>query len=75
MDNINGIENFMCEKDIAIFRLRRRRDKKCFSVINRGKIWYDTLTDNQIAELKLWYQAWLKVTDTMVEPTMPSWLN
>ena len=67
--------NFYSEdRNFAIWRLRRMREKYCFSVINRGKIWYDTLSNEQIAELKDWYQAWLDVTDTMVEPAKPAWL-
>lgn len=55
--------------------LRNCRKEKCFSVINRGKIWYDTLSDTQLQELKVWYLAWLNVTTTLVEPTMPTWLK
>ena len=54
-------------------RITRRRD--CFSVINRGVLWYKKLTDEQIAELEIWYEAWLDVTDTMVIPEKPEWLK
>ncbi len=66
--------NEITEFELRLFRLRRRREKYCFSVINRGQIWYDTLTDGQKAELKNWYNAWLNVTKTFVEPAKPAWL-
>lgn len=55
--------------------LRFLRDKYCFSIINRGSIWYRTLTPEQDNELAEWYQKWLNVTDTMVIPDKPSWLK
>ena len=45
-----------------------------FKVINRGKLWYDTLTPEQLEELKVWYAAWLDVTETLKKPKRPSWL-
>ena len=53
---------------------RIMRESECFSVINRGPIWYDELTNAQKSELKAWYKEWLKVTDTLAKPTKPSWL-
>lgn len=64
----------MSEKEFQLFRLRRMRQKYCFSVINRGQLWYDTLTAEQKVELKAWYAAWLDVTKTLVEPATPAWL-
>lgn len=55
--------------------LRKRREQECFSVINRGQIWYDTLTAEEHEELKVWYIAWLNVTETLIVPNKPSWLN
>ena len=55
--------------------LRDLRKTDCFPIINRGKIWYDTLTEYQIQELKNWYQAWLNVTITMAVPNKPDWLR
>ena len=54
--------------------LRRRREAECFSIINRGQLWYDTLTEEQMLELKEWYIAWLNVTDTLEVPNKPNWL-
>lgn len=56
-------------------KLRERREKECFSVINRGVLWYDRLTKAQINELYRWYQQWLDVTITGVIPPKPIWLN
>ena len=54
---------------------RRRREKKCFPLINRGQLWYDTLTEVQKEELRAWYKAWLDVTVTFAEPVPPAWLK
>ncbi len=54
--------------------LRQRRETECFSYINRGRLWYDRLTETQTSELSAWYTDWLKVTDTMTVPQRPSWL-
>ena len=54
--------------------LRRQREVECFPIINRGQLWYDTLTEAQKAELKEWYIAWLDVTDTLVIPNKPNWI-
>lgn len=54
---------------------RRRRETECFPIINRGQLWYDMLTAAQKADLKEWYTAWLNVTETLVAPVKPSWLE
>ena len=54
---------------------RRHREKECFSVINRGQLWYEGITIQQMVELRQWYKAWLKVTETMVIPEKPEWLE
>ena len=58
-----------------LYNLRTRREKECFPIINRGKLWYNCLTDDQIAELNDWYFAWLNVTETMIVPVKPQWLD
>ena len=55
--------------------LRERREVECFSIINRGQLWYDNLTQEQIAELDVWYNDWLNVTITLEEPKKLSWLK
>lgn len=54
--------------------LRERRETECFSIINRGQLWYDSLTPQQRTELRDWYNAWLNVTETLVVPEKPAWL-
>ena len=65
--------------------LRARREEECFSIINRGVLWYNTLTTEQQQELNTWYQAWLNVPQVYLEtkptdietiiPTKPTWLK
>lgn len=55
--------------------LRFQRTKICFPYINRGSLWYETLSAEQKAELSEWYRAWLDVTNTKVVPEMPAWLS
>lgn len=55
--------------------LRDRRQKECFSFVNRGQLWYATLSVKQLAELTVWYKDWLKVTETKVVPERPAWLE
>lgn len=65
--------------------LRARREQECFSYINRGVLWYNTLTTEQQQELNTWYQAWLNVPQVYLEtkptdietiiPSKPIWLK
>jgi superfamily II RNA helicase len=55
--------------------LRKRREAECFSVINRGQLWYEGVSLVQLLELRSWYKSWLNVTETMVVPDKPSWLT
>lgn len=75
---VNGILSdipFDERKARNAYRIRQKRESVCFPVINRGKLWYDTLSEAQIQELNQWYSAWLEATDTLIEPSMPTWLN
>ncbi|MCD8294660.1 MAG: hypothetical protein LUE27_05430 [Clostridia bacterium] len=63
------------ESEARMNRIRGDREKKCFSVINRGQFWFDTLTEEQTAELKEWYQEWLDAPQTLTEPDTPDWLT
>ena len=56
-------------------QLRVERDAECFSVINRGQLWYEGVSIAQLLELRQWYKAWLNVTETMVVPEKPAWLE
>jgi len=55
--------------------LRSRRETECFSVINRGQLWYEGISLSQLLELRQWYKAWLNVTTTLVAPDKPKWLT
>lgn len=55
--------------------LRKRREKECFPIINRGALWYEKLTEEQKTELSAWYEAWLDAPETGTAPTAPVWLN
>lgn len=54
---------------------RQRRETECFSIINRGQLWYEGVTLTQLVELRQWYKAWLQVTETMVVPEKPAWIT
>ena len=55
--------------------IRMRREIECFPFINRGFLWYDTLTEEQKKELKKWYQEWLDAPQTRSIPVMPAWVK
>ena len=55
--------------------LRIRREEECFSIVNRGLPWYNTLSIEQISDLQTWYEAWLDVTETNIIPEEPNWLS
>ena len=62
-------------KMLLIESLQKKREEICFPVINRGKLWYERLTNEQQGELRQWYQAWLDVTKTLEIPKTPVWIN
>lgn len=55
--------------------LRSRRATECFTVINRGALWYDKLTTEQKQELSAWYEAWLDAPQTGAVPNKPTWIE
>lgn len=63
------------DNNIRLSNIRLQRETECFSVINRGALWYDKLTDEQKAELSTWYEAWLNAPQTLVVPQKPEWLK
>lgn len=65
----------MTVEEKMLHDLRRVRERVCFSIINRGALWYESLTDAQIDELREWYVAWLDVTKTFKIPKKPAWLQ
>lgn len=70
-------EDYKSESLLAdkIKELRDARETKCFSIINRGQPWYNTLSTEQLVEIQTWYQAWLDAPQTLVEPEKPSWIK
>lgn len=68
------IEIVRRDDELIIEDFRNRRERECFPYINRGSLWYDTLTNEQKLELQVWYAAWLNVTQTLVVPQKPTWL-
>jgi len=55
--------------------IRELREIECFTIINRGKLWYEKLTPKQEQELSKWYQDWLDAPGTMEVPKRLRWLN
>lgn len=53
--------------------LRYRRQVECFAVVDRP-LWLDSLTDEELEEIKTWRAEWLAVTDTLEIPEAPVWL-
>ncbi len=62
------------EQEQELLELRSRRELECFKKVNRGTLWLNTLTAEQISELDDWYHEWLNVTTTLVVPEQPEWL-
>lgn len=73
-DNKPMLKPIILSDEQILMSLRNQREVECFPIINRGKLWYDNLTTEQVTELDEWYTAWLDVTETKVIPTKPSWL-
>lgn len=48
--------------------IRERRSNECFTVINRGRLWYDRLPSEIYTKLNKWYQAWLDAPNTLIVP-------
>jgi len=59
----------------SLDQLRIYRDLKVFSIINRGKLWYDSLSAEQLTELAEWYKDWLNITKTKIIPDIPEFLK
>ena len=64
--------------------LREERQYRCFDIVNRGEVWYATLTQEQFDEIREWYDKWLHITDNIngetkpediVEPEMPKFIK
>ena len=55
------------------YQLEKENEEKL--MVNRGKLWYDSLSNEQSIELQNWYQNWLDAPETMIIPTMPAWIK
>lgn len=55
--------------------MRNVRNHVCFTIINRGQLWYEELSHNQLEQLKKWYQDWLDFPQTLKVPIAPDWLE
>ena len=55
--------------------IRQRREIECYSIINRGQLWYSMLSASQLEDLAEWYKAWLDATETLEIPEMPKWIT
>ena len=64
----------LTELELQQRELRNRRVYECFQYINRGKLWYDNLSESKLKELQDWYQKWLDVTITLQPPERLKWL-
>ena len=73
--SFDGEQAALEQSEAAKAEYRKRREVECFPIINRGQLWYDTLSAAQLAELKTWYQSWLDGTNTQAIPEKPAWLN
>lgn len=69
------LKNFELVAGFDLNEFRLLRNVQCFSIINRGYLWYASLTAEQQDELNRWYQAWLDVTETLEIPQKPTWLR
>ena len=58
-------------ESLAIRQLRR---KECFDIADRAA-WYDTLTQEQKAEVQSWRKAWLDAPETGIIPEKPKWIK
>jgi len=71
---IGGVINFDTQKYDAANAvqhsedIRARRAYECFVYVDRGKLWYDKLTQSQLTLLKTWYDDWLDAPETKVVP-------
>ena len=55
--------------------IRARRERECYSVINRGQLWYEGISLARLAELRQWYKAWRDAPATLIIPDRPAWLD
>ena len=49
--SLDGEQAALEQSEAAKAEYRKRREVECFPVINRGQLWYDTLSAAQLADL------------------------
>jgi len=54
-------------KEKYINDLRKLRAIQCFSVVDRSKIWWDTLSEEQVSEIEDWYNEWLDIPNQQLQ--------
>lgn len=79
-DNVTVTDNnffdlLYCEDADIDNYYRFMRKQNCFSVVNRGPLWYNHLSLSQQTDLNVWYEAWLDAPETHTFPVTPYWLN
>ena len=67
-------EHTLTEEEIKN-KIRQQREQECFSVINRGQLWYESLNEQAKKELKEWYDKWLEAPKTFEIPVKLIWLD
>ena len=70
-----NLESSMLGQIDKVVMYRFIRNQVCFPIINSGQLWYNKLTKEQKEELAKWYNDWLNVTETLIEPKTPEWLK
>lgn len=60
---------------LEVEHMRNVRNQCVFTIINRGRLWYDLLSAEQLEELDAWYKGWLDFTETGIVPQTPKWLE
>ena len=47
------LDDMELEKEVTINRLREKRGMICFPIVNRGQVWYNALSTEQLVELQI----------------------
>ena len=70
--NLIKLSDYISEIDRQ--RIRSRREKECFKVVDRP-LWLQMLGPARLTELTVWYKAWLDAPRTGIIPEKPQWLE
>lgn len=73
---IQNEDKFILVDLLDLTVLRDRRQKECFNIIdNKSKLWWESLSEDDLAYIKQWYHDWLDVTKTLKIPELPQCLK